>query len=311
MKIGIQGELGAYSHIAVENIYKNEQWSYYEKNTLTLENYSKNLKEYKFVLCPQGNGIDTHRIWEALYSGAIPVIQKHISHKNLEGLPILFLDDLRNISSEKLTTYLEKINYEDLDFNKLTCSYWLNIMKSKLDEDDSIENIIKVNPEKLRGVKQTGEKIDLDQFKTSESSTEKKKRKRIIKKKIDPSRFKKSKRNIKEVIEISPEEAAELEPGISFGNPTSVSYTDSDGHVDPEKVVYGCLSSVRQNGGLVHTNESVKSFIKSGDSISHVVTTKDTYECDSVVIAAGSKTPKIAEMLGSKFQNTQKHRCNK
>ena len=103
--------------------------------------------------------------------------------------------------------------------------------------------------------------------------------------------------------EISPEEAAELEPGISFGNPTSVSYTDSDGHVDPEKVVHGCLSSVRQAGGLVHTNESVKSFIKSGDSISHVVTTKDTYECDSVVIAAGAETPKITEMLGSKFQN--------
>ena len=103
--------------------------------------------------------------------------------------------------------------------------------------------------------------------------------------------------------EISPEEAAELEPGISFGNPTSVSYTDSDGHVDPERVVDGCLSSVRRTGGLVHTNESVKSFIKSRDSISHVVTTKDTYECDSVVIAAGAETPKIAEMLGSKFQN--------
>ena len=129
----------------LESIYNNEQWSYYEKNILTLEDYSKNLKEFKFVLCPQGNGIDTHRIWEALYSGAIPVVQKHISHKNLEGLPILFLDDLKNISPEKLTMYLEKINYEDLDFNKLTCSYWINIMRSKIKEEDSTENIIKAN----------------------------------------------------------------------------------------------------------------------------------------------------------------------
>lgn len=129
----------------LESIYKNEQWSYYEKNILTLEDYSKNLKEFKFVLCPQGNGIDTHRIWEALYSGAIPVVEKHISHKNLEGLPILFLDDLKNISPEKLTMYLEKINYEDLDFNKLTCSYWINIMRSKIKEEDSTENIIKAN----------------------------------------------------------------------------------------------------------------------------------------------------------------------
>ncbi|MEC9292702.1 MAG: FAD-dependent oxidoreductase, partial [Chloroflexota bacterium] len=103
--------------------------------------------------------------------------------------------------------------------------------------------------------------------------------------------------------EISLEEATELEPGICFGNPTSVSYTDSDGHVDPEKVVDGCLSSVRQTGGLIHTNESVTNFIKDRNSISHVVTTKDTYPCDSVVIAAGTETPKIAEMLGYKFQN--------
>ena len=129
----------------LESIYKNEQWSYYEENILNLKDYSKNLKEFKFVLCPQGNGIDTHRIWEALYSGAIPVVQKHISHKNLEGLPILFLDDLRNISPEKLTMYLEKINFEDLNFNKLTCSYWINIMRSKIKEDDSTENIIKAN----------------------------------------------------------------------------------------------------------------------------------------------------------------------
>tara|TARA_Y100000588_G_scaffold6453_1_gene7730 strand:- start:1152 stop:2063 length:912 start_codon:yes stop_codon:yes gene_type:complete len=103
--------------------------------------------------------------------------------------------------------------------------------------------------------------------------------------------------------EISLEEATELEPSICFGNPTSVSYTDSDGHVDPEKVVDGCLSSVRQTGGLIHTNESVTNFIKDRNSISHVVTTKDTYPCDSVVIAAGTETPKIGEMLGYKFQN--------
>ena len=130
---------------SLESIYKNEQWSYFENNVLTLEDYSKKLKEFKFVLCPQGNGIDTHRIWEALYSGAIPIVQKHTSHKNLDGLPILFLDDLRNISKEKLTSYLKKIKYEDFDFNKLTCSYWLNIMRSNQEEGNSTENIVNVN----------------------------------------------------------------------------------------------------------------------------------------------------------------------
>ena len=63
---------------------------------------------------------------------------------------------------------------------------------------------------RLRGVKATGQKIDLDQFKKSEEA-EKPKRIRIVKNKIDPKKFqkefKKGGKNKKEIIEISPEEA--------------------------------------------------------------------------------------------------------
>ena len=30
-------------------------------------NYLKILSSYKFAICPEGNGIDTHRFWECLY----------------------------------------------------------------------------------------------------------------------------------------------------------------------------------------------------------------------------------------------------
>ncbi len=36
--------------------------------------YLKTLSEYKYSLCIRGNGIDTHRFWESLYLGVIPVI---------------------------------------------------------------------------------------------------------------------------------------------------------------------------------------------------------------------------------------------
>ena len=36
--------------------------------------YIESLKQHKFVLCPFGNGFDTFRTWEALYSGCIPII---------------------------------------------------------------------------------------------------------------------------------------------------------------------------------------------------------------------------------------------
>jgi hypothetical protein len=37
--------------------------------------YQAHLRRYRFVLAPRGNGIDTHRFWEALYGDAIPIVR--------------------------------------------------------------------------------------------------------------------------------------------------------------------------------------------------------------------------------------------
>ncbi len=70
-------------------------------------------------------------------------------------------------------------------------------------EEEKKNDVITTEKRKLRGVKSTGEKIDLDKFKV-----DKKKRKRIIKTKVDPKKFKRSSKKFKkEVIDIDPEEA--------------------------------------------------------------------------------------------------------
>jgi hypothetical protein len=42
---------------------------------LNFEQYMRTMAQYKYVLCPMGNGIDTHRFWEAQVCGCIPVIR--------------------------------------------------------------------------------------------------------------------------------------------------------------------------------------------------------------------------------------------
>ena len=69
------------------------------------------------------------------------------------------------------------------------------------------DEIIKGSVGKVIGVKVTGQKIDLDQFK-EEPKPEKQKRTRIVKAKVDPKKFKKGRKIKKESVEISPEEAA-------------------------------------------------------------------------------------------------------
>tara|TARA_B100001142_G_scaffold229798_1_gene227955 strand:- start:18477 stop:20975 length:2499 start_codon:yes stop_codon:yes gene_type:complete len=73
-------------------------------------------------------------------------------------------------------------------------------------DNNTEDEVVKGTAAKLKGVKATGEKINLDQFIES-PKVEKKKRTRIVKAKVDPKKFKKGRKLKKETVEISPEEA--------------------------------------------------------------------------------------------------------
>jgi translation initiation factor IF-2 len=77
--------------------------------------------------------------------------------------------------------------------------------EEKVENSKKKDEVLRASAGKLRGVKTTGQKINLDQFKKP-VKTEKPKRVRIVKTKVDPQKFKKAVKNKKEVIEISPEE---------------------------------------------------------------------------------------------------------
>jgi hypothetical protein len=42
---------------------------------VSFEQYMRTMATYKYVLCPMGNGIDTHRFWEAQVCGCIPIVR--------------------------------------------------------------------------------------------------------------------------------------------------------------------------------------------------------------------------------------------
>ena len=90
--------------------------------------YRRILKNYMFVICPPGNGIDTHRFWEALYLKTIPIIEKNEISRFLKkaGFPILLLDkwtDLSKFNEEKLKKfYISK--KKDFSCKYLFQNYW-------------------------------------------------------------------------------------------------------------------------------------------------------------------------------------------
>ena len=105
-----------------ENIFADP---YYCINGENFTSYTDNLNNYAFCLCPRGNGIDTHRVWECIYSGCIPIVKEHITHKFDITTPILTVDNWSLITQN----FLQQI-YHDFPFHLfiknpiLSQEYW-------------------------------------------------------------------------------------------------------------------------------------------------------------------------------------------
>ena len=95
--------------------------------------YRRILINYMFVICPEGNGIDTHRLWEALYLKTIPIIKKNkISHFIKKArLPVLIVNkwsDLSKYNEKKLRDfYISNKKFFKNDF--LFQNYWKKKIK--------------------------------------------------------------------------------------------------------------------------------------------------------------------------------------
>lgn len=85
--------------------------------------YFNKIKKYKFIVSPEGNGIDCHRTWEAIYLNIIPIIKKSNFSDNLKHLPVLIINkweeikllsekDLENIYSKKIKISKEKAFFQ-------------------------------------------------------------------------------------------------------------------------------------------------------------------------------------------------------
>ena len=86
--------------------------------------FCSNLLKYAFCLCPRGNGIDTHRVWEALYMGCIPICKPYIAHKFPKSLPILFVGNWSDVTEDLLLNAQKTVDLSLFDSDILKTSYW-------------------------------------------------------------------------------------------------------------------------------------------------------------------------------------------
>ena len=92
---------------------------FYDRN-----NFWNKLCEYKFIICPVGNGMDTHRLWESLFLGCIVIVQSCGLNKLMKEFPVVILDNFNEITEENLNKWY--IKYKDMCDNPIIREKYFN-----------------------------------------------------------------------------------------------------------------------------------------------------------------------------------------
>ena len=95
------------------------------------DNYLDNIYNHPFVVCPEGNGLDTHRVWECLYMKTIPVCTKNINNQFYTDLPILFIDEWEELTEMFLFEKYKEMARRQWNLDKLKFSYWADLIKNE------------------------------------------------------------------------------------------------------------------------------------------------------------------------------------
>ena len=101
---------------------------------LTQLQFYRRVAAHKFTISPEGNGVDCHRTWEAMYLKSIPIVQESVEMDHFRDLPILFTRDYTELTEQYLEQQYQKMLDTDYDVEKLYLSYWRNQIKQAVGE---------------------------------------------------------------------------------------------------------------------------------------------------------------------------------
>ncbi|WP_298344233.1 FAD-dependent oxidoreductase [uncultured Algibacter sp.] len=121
--------------------------------------------------------------------------------------------------------------------------------------------------------------------------------------KVGEEEWEVGKRGIEEGLKVEhllAKEVSEIEPDANLNIKGAV-YYHSDAHMTPNNFMQEMLLFLKESGVSIFKNETVVDVAINKQNISKVITDKQDLECDEVVLAAGSWSPKLSKKIGLKL----------
>lgn len=133
----------------VLNIIDSGKGKWFNVTDLDHSQWLEGITTHKFVLAPFGHGLDTHRVYEILLMGGIPVMRKstisscyddsdnsyyHATNSSIGSssrgsLPIVWLDSWHDLTKERLDREWNRLSImpdDHWDHKRLFLDHWLN-----------------------------------------------------------------------------------------------------------------------------------------------------------------------------------------
>jgi hypothetical protein len=100
---------------------------------LPFEQYLRALAGSYFCIAPVGTGIDTHRTWEALAVGTIPVVTRSLVSDTHADLPLIVLEDWSEFRSVDFTSELYARTWRGWSPSELRLERYLERVRATID----------------------------------------------------------------------------------------------------------------------------------------------------------------------------------
>lgn len=98
-----------------------------QTDRLPRRKYFNLIRRFRFILVLEGNGFDTHRLWEVLYQGSFPILFSTQWSRTLSylKLPIFTIENLNQINKKSLTEFwYENRNFVPKQTEALWAPFW-------------------------------------------------------------------------------------------------------------------------------------------------------------------------------------------
>ena len=114
------------------DLLAGEPWVTSFSDGANFDRFLENVYSHRFVISPRGNGIATHREWECLYMGTIPIQKRDLNNRFFTNLPICFVDDWQEVTKDFLEREYERITHTLWYKEILNFAYWENKIRNRL-----------------------------------------------------------------------------------------------------------------------------------------------------------------------------------